>query len=228
MTDTEDMKRAAAEAAVAELRDKLQPDTVLGVGTGSTVAHFITALRPLKGLLDKVVASSDATAGALRRNGLPVAPLNDVHGIDFYVDGTDAVNRRLELLKGGGGALTREKVLATAARQFLCIAGEDKWTRNLCADGTVVVEVLAMARSYVARRIAGAGGQPRYREGFVTDSGHQLLDVTQLPMTTPLSAEQELNGIPGVVANGIFAARRADLLLLADAAGKVRRLTPED
>lgn len=206
---SEEKKRAAARAAL----DYVEPDIVIGVGTGSTVNHFIEALAEKKHLLEGAVASSEASAERLRALNIPVYDANSVSGVSVYVDGADEANRHLQLVKGGGGALTREKIVAAMAETFVCIADDSKLVEVLGAF-PLPVEVIPMARSLVARELVKKGGRPVWREGVVTDNGNAVLDVHGLTIMDPPSLEAELNQIPGVVSNGLFARRRADRLLL--------------
>ncbi len=210
----EAMKRRAARAAI----EHVEPGTVIGVGTGSTANHFIDALAEIKGRIEGAVASSRATEERLRAHGIPVLDLNDVGELPLYVDGADEANRHLQLIKGGGGALTREKIVAAASRRFVCIADESKLV-DVLGEFPLPVEVIPMARSLVARRLAALGGQPVLREGFVTDNGNQILDVRNFRILEPAKMESEINDIPGVVTVGIFALRPADLLILGTADG---------
>jgi ribose 5-phosphate isomerase A len=208
------MKKAAALAALSYI----QENTIVGVGSGSTADHFISALETMKHTIEGAVASSEATARRLKSLGIPVFDLNVVNSVPVYVDGADEVNHDLQLIKGGGGALTREKILAAAAQKFVCIADETKWVPTLGAF-PLAVEVIPMARSYVAREIVKLGGAPVYREGFVTDNGNIILDIHNLQMRELQKLEQALNNIVGVVCHGLFAKRGADILLLGTAAG---------
>jgi len=212
--DKEAMKRRAARAAI----EHVEPGTVIGVGTGSTANHFIDALAEIKGRIEGAVASSKATEARLRAHGIPVLDLNEAGELPLYVDGADEANRHLQLIKGGGGALTREKIVAAASRRFVCIADESKLVDVLGAF-PLPVEVIPMARSLVARRLTAMGGQPVLREGFVTDNGNQILDVRNFQILEPAKMESEINDIPGVVTVGIFALRPADLLILGTADG---------
>ena len=212
--DKEAMKQRAARAAI----EHVEAGTVIGVGTGSTANHFIDALAEIKGRIEGAVASSKATEERLRAHGIPVLDLNEVGELPLYVDGADEANRHLQLVKGGGGALTREKIVAAASRRFVCIADESKLVDVLGAF-PLPVEVIPMARSLVARRLTAMGGQPVLREGFVTDNGNQILDVRNFRIMEPAKMESEINDIPGVVTVGIFALRPADLLLLGTADG---------
>jgi ribose 5-phosphate isomerase A len=211
---TEDMKKRAAEAALAFVQD----DMVVGVGTGSTVDYFITALAKLKGRIEGTVSSSGATTQQLKAHGIPVLELNAVGPLPLYVDGADEANRQLQLIKGGGGAVTREKVIAAASRQFVCIADQSKLV-DVLGQFPLPIEVISMARSYVGREIVRRGGQPVLREQFITDNGNLILDVYNLSFLEPSKLEKELNNIPGIVTVGLFALRPADVLLLGTPAG---------
>lgn len=202
------MKKQAAEAALAYVGGG-----VIGVGTGSTVNHFIDALAGIKGRIEGAVSSSQASTARLEAQGIPVLDLNAVGELSLYVDGADESNERLELIKGGGGALTREKIVAAASRRFVCIADESKLVSVLGAF-PLPVEVIPMARSYVARELVRLGGTPVWRDGFVTDNGNQILDVRNLEIREPARLEQAINNIAGVVTVGIFALRPADVLIL--------------
>ena len=215
----DDKKKAAAQAALEYVAD----DAVIGVGTGSTANHFIELLATLRGRIEGTVASSEATAARLRRHGIPVYDLNGVGSVPVYVDGADEADRNLRLVKGGGGALTREKILAAAAEKFVCVADDSKLVAVL-GKFPVPVEVIPMARSYVARQVVKLGGNPIWRDGFVTDNGNIVLDVYNLNLTDPAAVEAELNQITGVVTNGIFARRPADVLILGTDGG-VRTIT---
>lgn len=221
----DDMKRAVADAALAYLRPKLENDTVLGIGTGSTANLFIDALAGIKGQINATVASSEASTQRLKSHGIPVYELNTVDRVDFYVDGADESNRALQLIKGGGAALTREKILAAVAEEFVCIADESKLVHTLGAFA-LPVEVIPMARSYVARELVKLGGDPIYREGVVTDNGNVILDVYNFSIPQPLAMEAKINNITGVVTNGLFALKPADVLLLGTSEG-VRTLLAE-
>lgn len=210
-------KRTAAEAAL----DFIEPGMIVGVGTGSTVNHFIAALPRVKGKIDGTVASSAATEEMLKRHNLPVMTLDRSGDLPLYVDGADEATRHLSLIKGGGGALTREKILAAASRKFVCIVDDSKLVDVLGAF-PLPVEVIPMARSFVARQLAKLGGQPVLREALTTDNGNLILDVRNLEITDPVALEQAINQIPGVVANGIFAQRGADLLLVGSDSGVER------
>lgn len=215
----DDLKKAAAVAAL----DYVQAGTIVGIGTGSTANHFIDALAGIKHKVEGTVASSVASAERLKRYGIPVLDLNNVDDMALYVDGADEANEHLQLIKGGGGALTREKIVAAVARKFVCIADGSKLVDMLGAF-PLPIEVIPMARSYVARQIVKMGGQPLLRQGYTTDNGNVILDVRNLRIMDAAKLEAELNNIAGVVTNGIFALRPADVLILGTAAG-VRTLT---
>jgi len=217
------LKQAVAQAAVDFILPKLDAKSIVGVGTGSTANCFIDALARHKMEFDGAVASSEATAARLKGHGIPVYELNTVSDLEFYVDGADEANDRLELIKGGGAALTREKIVAAVARTFICIADGSKRV-PLLGGFPLPVEVIPMARSHVARQIVKLGGDPVYRDGVLTDNGNIILDVHNLRIDSPMALEEDLNNIVGVVTNGLFAARPADLLLLGTADG-VQTLT---
>ncbi len=208
MNTQDAMKKQAAEAALAYVEEG-----IIGVGTGSTVNHFIDALAGIKGRIEGAVSSSVASTERLKAHGIPVYDLNAVGELSLYVDGADESNAQLQLIKGGGGALTREKIVAAASRQFVCIADESKLVKVLGAF-PLPVEVIPMARSYVARELVQLGGTPVRRDGFVTDNGNLILDVQHLEIMEPAKLEQQINNIAGVVTVGIFALRPADVLLL--------------
>ena len=209
-------KQRAAEAAVEYLLD----GEVVGVGTGSTVNFFIDALASLRNRIAGAVSSSEASTARLKAHGIEVLDLNAAGRLPVYVDGADEATRVLELIKGGGGALTREKIIAAASRRFVCIVDEQKVVDRL-GRFPLPVEVIPMARSLVARELARLGGKPVLREGFVTDNGNQLLDVHGLEILDPAALETELNQVPGVVTVGLFARRPADVLLVGTADGVV-------
>lgn len=208
------MKQAAAKAAV----DLIDYDSIVGVGTGSTVNYFIDALAQVKGKIKAAVASSKATAEKLRALNIPLEDLNSVGEVKLYVDGADEFNDHFYLIKGGGGALTREKIIAQAASKFVVIADDTKHVQVL-GKFPLPIEVIPMARSLVARELVKLGGDPVYREGFVTDNGNVILDVYNLEILNPVKLEADINNIVGVVTNGIFAARSADLILIGTANG---------
>jgi len=214
MKTQDDLKRAAAEAAFNHVMQRIDDDCVIGIGTGSTANLFIDCLATVKAQINATVASSEASADRLRAHGIPVFDLNVVDAVTIYIDGADESNHRLELIKGGGAALTREKIVAAVAREFVCIADETKLVDQLGAF-PLPVEVIPMARSHVARELVKLGGDPVYRQHAVTDNGNIILDVFNLDIAQPGALEQQINNITGVVTNGIFAMRPADLLLLA-------------
>lgn len=210
----DEMKLAVAKAAIQYIPD----DSIVGVGTGSTANFFIDELARIKGRIEGSVASSEASAARLKAHGIRVFDLNSVDKIPVYVDGADEVNHYLQMIKGGGGALTREKIVAAVAEQFVCIADKSKLVPVL-GNFPLPVEVIPMARSHVARQLLKMGGQPMLREGFTTDNGNVILDVHGLKIAQAAEFEKELNQITGVVTNGLFAVRRADVLLLGTANG---------
>ncbi|SUD91256.1 ribose-5-phosphate isomerase RpiA [Psychrobacter phenylpyruvicus] len=207
------LKQEVAKAALASIDDGM----ILGVGTGSTVNCLIDLLPQVN--LKGAVASSKVTQDKLEALGIEVMDLNFVGELDLYIDGADEVNPNLQLIKGGGGALTREKIVAAASKEFLCLVDESKWVTQLGREFPVPIEVLPQARSYVARELVKLGGEPVYREGFVTDYGNLILDTYNLEITSASEMEQTLNNIVGVVCNGIFAANQADKLLIAKSTG---------
>lgn len=213
-----ELKAKVAKAAISWIED----NSIIGVGTGSTVNYFIKELALIKHRIDACVASSKATEQLLRAAQIPVIDLNSVGELALYVDGADEASEQGFLIKGGGGALTREKIIAYAAQRFVCIVDESKLVSHLGVF-PVAVEVLPIARSLAARRIVGLGGDPEYRDGFITDNGNVILDVYNLPMDSLLDLEKEINSIPGVVENGLFVQRKADELLIATAT-EVRHL----
>ena len=210
----DELKQAVARAALAHV----VPDAIVGVGTGSTANFFIDALAEIKDRIPAAVASSEATKKRLEGHGIRVLDLNEVNTMPVYVDGADEVNARLHMIKGGGGALTREKIVAAVAEKFVCIADASKQVAVM-GKFPLPVEVIPMARAHVARQLARLGGTPKLREGFVTDNGNLILDVHGLAITEPELLEAEINQIVGVVTNGLFALRGADVLLLGTAAG---------
>lgn len=212
--DQEALKKAAALAAL----DFIEPGMVLGVGSGSTVNYFIDALKSVKGKIEGAVASSVASADRLKALSIPLVDLNTVGELSLCVDGADEINSAKQMIKGGGGALTREKIVAAVTKKWVCIADQTKYVEML-GQFPVAVEVIPMARSYVARQLVKLDGDPIYRQGFVTDNGNVILDVYNLNVLAPLTIEEKLNNIVGVVCNGIFAARPADILLLATETG---------
>jgi ribose 5-phosphate isomerase A len=211
--DQDQLKKQAAEAALSQVEGG-----IIGVGTGSTVNHFIDYLATIKGRIEGAVSSSEASSARLAEHGIPVLDLNASGGLSLYVDGADESNKALQLIKGGGGALTREKIIAAASERFVCIADESKLV-SVLGDFPLPVEVIPMARSYVARELAKLGGNPVWREGFTTDNGNLILDVHGLQIMEPMALEQQINNLAGVVTVGIFALRPADLLILGSAGG---------
>lgn len=205
----DEMKKAAAKAAL----DYVEAGSIIGIGTGSTANHFIDLLAGIKGKIEGTVASSNASAERLKKHGIPVLDLNAAGDLSLYVDGADESTRHLHLIKGGGGALTREKIVAAASKKFVCIADESKLV-DVLGKFPLPVEVIPMARSYVARQIVKLGGQPVLREGFTTDNGNVILDVHNLKIMNPVDLEEKLNNIVGVVTNGLFAMRPADVLIV--------------
>ena len=209
-----DKKRRAAEAAVAFI----EPGTKLGVGTGSTVNCLIELLPDIRANIEAIVSSSKASTELLEAEGFEVTTLNEAGDVDLYIDGADESNKRLQLIKGGGGALTREKILAGASRRFVCIVDDSKLV-GMLGGFPLPVEVVPMAQAFVARQLLKLRAQPVWREGFVTDNGNHILDVHDLGIPNPLEMETRLNQIPGIVTVGIFAHRSADVLLIADDEG---------
>jgi len=219
MSNTEQGKKLAAQAAI----EYVPAGSVVGVGTGSTVNYFIDELAKIKGRIEGAVSSSEASTQRLKDHGIEVFDLNSVDSVPVYIDGADESNENLQLIKGGGGALTREKIIAQMADKFVCIADETKLVDVLGAF-PLPVEVIPMARSMIARELVKRGGQPVYRDGFVTDNGNQILDVHNLRIMEPAKLEAELNDLPGVVTVGIFALRPADVLILGTADGDIRKI----
>ena len=215
----DELKQAVAKAAIAHVPE----DCIVGVGTGSTANFFIDELAGIKGRLEGAVASSEVTSARLKAAGIRVFDLNSVDELPVYVDGADEVTRHLHMIKGGGGALTREKIVAAVAGKFICIADEAK-LKDVLGVFPLPVEVIPMARSYVARELVRLGGHPELRQGFTTDNGNIILDVRGLAIVNPVALEGEINQIVGVVANGLFARRGADVLLLGTRDG-VKTLT---
>ena len=210
----DELKQAVAKAALEYIKPKLDDKSVIGIGTGSTANYFIDYLADIKADIYATVASSQASADRLKSHGIPVYDLNSVDEITVYVDGADESNHQLQLIKGGGAALTREKIVTACAKEFVCIADESKLVDTL-GNFPLPVEVIPMARSYVARELVKLGGDPVYREGVVTDNGNVILDVINFPIKEPIAIEQAINQLTGVVTNGLFAQRPADILLLA-------------
>lgn len=212
MATQDELKQQVAEAAVAYVKGG-----IIGVGTGSTANYFIDALAKVKGKIDGAVASSEATAERLRSHGIKVYDMNQVDSLDIYVDGADEITENMHMLKGGGGALTREKIVAAVAKSFICICDQSKLVPVLGAF-PLPVEVIPMAQAQVARALVAMGGQPKLRD-FTTDNGNKIIDVSGLKIVDPVVIEAQINQIVGVVTNGLFAARPADVLLLATQEG---------
>lgn len=216
------LKKAVAQTAVDYILPRLKEDVVIGIGTGSTANFFIDLLAEHKSKIAATVASSEASAQRLRQHGIPVKDLNSVGEVSVYVDGADECNDRLELIKGGGGALTREKIVAACAKEFVCIADESKMVKQLGAF-PLPIEVIPMARGHVARQLAKLGGAPELRmkdsQPYLTDNGNYILDIHHLEIVVPCQMEEKINHITGVVCNGLFALRSADLLILGGQTG---------
>ena len=217
----DELKKAAALAAL----DYIEDGSIVGVGTGSTVNHFIDGLARMRERIRGAVSSSEASSTRLTALGIPVFDLNDIDRIPVYVDGADEIDGSFAMIKGGGGALTREKIVAAVSERFICICDASKRVPTL-GRFPLPVEVVPMARSHVARELARLGGEPRLREGFVTDNGNLILDVYDLTISDPVDTETRINQIVGVVTNGLFAQRGADILLLAGASGVERLQRP--
>ncbi|MDZ7925002.1 MAG: ribose-5-phosphate isomerase RpiA [Marinagarivorans sp.] len=214
------LKQAVAEAALDYIAPKLQAHSILGIGTGSTANFFIDGLVRFKGQFNAAVASSEASAERLRQQGITVVDLNDCQVLDIYIDGADETNHQLELIKGGGAALTREKIVAATAKEFVCIADGSKLVDDL-GKFPLPVEVIPMARAYVTRELIKLGGNPVYRQNVITDNGNVILDVHNLTISQPKALEASINHIVGVVSNGLFALRPADILLLGTTQGVI-------
>lgn len=213
-TSQDEMKKAAAWAAL----EYVKKDTIVGVGTGSTVNHFIDALATIKHQIDGAVSSSDASTAKLKALGIPVVDLNSVDELSVYIDGADEINGNNEMIKGGGAALTREKIIAAVAQTFVCIVDQSKHVDTL-GEFPLPVEVIPMARSHVARQIVKLGGDPVYRDNVLTDNGNVILDVYHLNIQQATVLEQQLNNLVGVVTNGLFARRHADIVITGTPAG---------
>jgi ribose 5-phosphate isomerase A len=209
-----DQDQKKLTAATASL-DYIENGIILGVGTGSTVNHLIELLPTVRNKIEAVVSSSNASSELLEKQGFEISVLNAVGDVDLYIDGADEATKHRQLIKGGGGALTREKIVAGAARRFVCIIDDSKQV-GILGSFPLPIEVIPMARSYVARKLAGMGGQPVWREGFVTDNGNDILDIHNLQITNPPEMETRINQIPGVVTVGLFAHRPADVLIVGD------------
>ena len=210
----DELKQAVAREAIKHVVE----DAVIGVGTGSTANFFIDELARMKNRIAGAVASSEGSAERLKRRGIRVLDLNSVNELPVYIDGADEITEHLAMIKGGGGALTREKIVAAVSKKFVCIADESKLVPVL-GKFPLPVEVIAMARAYVARQMVKLGGQPKLREGFATDNGNVVLDVWGLSILNPVELETSVNNIAGVVTNGLFARRGADVLLLGTKTG---------
>ena len=217
----DEMKRKAAEAAMAYVIE----DEYVGVGTGSTVNHFIDCLADIRDKIKGAVSSSEASTQRMQEKGIKVMDLNDVDHIPVYIDGADESNHQLALIKGGGGALTREKIIAGASDKFVCIADESKLV-DVMGTFPLPVEVIPMARNYIARKLVKLGGRPVWRENFITDNGNIILDVHDMQITDPVGMENEINSWAGVVTCGLFANRGADVLILGTPDG-ARTVNPE-
>ncbi|NQY88257.1 MAG: ribose-5-phosphate isomerase RpiA [Colwellia sp.] len=210
----DEMKKAAAIKALEFIKN----DTIVGVGTGSTVNYFIDALATIKNNIEGAVSSSEESSKRLKAHGIEVFDLNNVDVLDVYVDGADEITKHMSMIKGGGAALTREKIVAAVAKRFICIADDSKQV-TLLGDFPLPVEVIPMARSYVARELVKLGGDPEYRQGVITDNGNVILDVHNLSIVDPKKLEADINAIVGVVTNGLFAQRGADILILGTESG---------
>lgn len=210
----DELKQAVARAALDYIKPKLENDSVVGIGTGSTANFFIDYLAEIKGQINATVASSEASAQRLQQHGIPVLDLNAVDEVTVYVDGADEVNPHLAMIKGGGAALTREKIVAAVAKEFVCIVDDSKLVDHL-GHFPLPVEVIPMARSHVARELVKLGADPVYRQGVITDNGNIILDLYRFMIPQPVAMEQAINCITGVVTNGLFAARSADIVLLS-------------
>lgn len=214
----DELKKAVAQSAIDYIHPKLNLDSIVGVGTGSTANFFIDLLASIKGSFDGAVASSESTAARLRSHGIPVYDLNSIDNLIVYVDGADESDANLCLIKGGGAALTREKIVAACSDEFVCIADGSKWV-DVLGKFPLPVEVVPMARSHVARELVKLGGDPEYRAGVITDNGNEILDVHNLSITDPVKLEAQINQIVGVLTNGLFAQRPADILFLGKETG---------
>lgn len=215
----DELKKAVGWSALKFVK----PNSLVGVGTGSTAAHFIDALATIKGQIKGTVSSSEASTQKLLSYGIPVLDCNEVDSLDVYVDGADEINYQMQMIKGGGAALTREKIVSALAKQFICIVDESKVV-NVLGKFPLPIEVIPMARSYVARELFKLGGKPVYRQGVVTDNGNVILDIHDLAITNPIKLENCINNIPGVVTVGLFAHRGANIALVGSSSG-VKELT---
>ena len=210
--EQETKKQLSAKKAFEIIEADLYKDTILGIGTGSTTDYFIEILKSHKLSIKGAICSSSTTKEKLQNSGYELLELNEVHQIDFYIDGADEFNNRMELIKGGGGALTREKIIANSSKKFICIVDDSKYSAIL-GNYPLPIEVIDLARSAISREMIKMGGKPVYRSGFVTDNGNEIIDVHNLDIKVPYEMEQLINNIPGVVENGIFASRTADIIL---------------
>ena len=210
----DELKKAVGWAALKYVK----PGTIVGVGTGTTAAHFIDALGTMKHQIEGAISSSEASSAKLKSLGIPLFDLNTVDSLDIYVDGADEINGHMQMIKGGGAALTREKIISAVARRFICIADASKQV-DVLGKFPLPVEVIPMARSYVARELVKLGGLPEYRQGVVTDNGNLILDVHNLTILDPVALEDKINGLPGVVTVGLFARRGADVALIGTPEG---------
>ncbi len=210
----DELKKAVGWAAL----EYVKPGTIVGVGTGSTASHFIDALATMKGQIEGAVSSSEASTAKLKSYGIPVFDCNEVDSLDIYVDGADEINHQMQMIKGGGAALTREKIIAAVAKTFVCIVDESKQV-DVLGKFPLPVEVIPMARSYAARELVKLGGLPEYRENVVTDNGNVILDVYNLTILNPIELENKINSIAGVVTVGLFANRGADIVLMGTSEG---------
>ncbi len=210
----DELKKAVGWAAL----EYVKPGTIVGVGTGSTASHFIDALATMKGQIEGAVSSSEASTAKLKSYGIPVFDCNEVDSLDIYVDGADEINHQMQMIKGGGAALTREKIIAAVAKTFVCIVDESKQV-DVLGKFPLPVEVIPMARSYVARELVKLDGLPEYRENVVTDNGNVILDVYNLTILNPIELENKINSIAGVVTVGLFANRGADIVLMGTSEG---------
>ncbi|HEK2639540.1 TPA: ribose-5-phosphate isomerase RpiA [Proteus mirabilis] len=210
----DELKKAVGWAAL----EYVKPGTIVGVGTGSTASHFIDALATMKGQIEGAVSSSEASTAKLKSYGIPVFDCNELDSLDIYVDGADEINHQMQMIKGGGAALTREKIIAAVAKTFVCIVDESKQV-DVLGKFPLPVEVIPMARSYVARELVKLGGLPEYRENVVTDNGNVILDVYNLTILNPIELENKINSIAGVVTVGLFANRGADIVLMGTSEG---------
>ncbi|MEZ2862427.1 ribose-5-phosphate isomerase RpiA [Proteus terrae] len=210
----DELKKAVGWAAL----EYVKPGMIVGVGTGSTASHFIDALATMKGQIEGTVSSSEASTAKLKSYGIPVFDCNEVDSLDIYVDGADEINHQMQMIKGGGAALTREKIIAGVAKTFICIVDESKQV-DVLGKFPLPVEVIPMARSYVARELVKLGGLPEYRENVVTDNGNVILDVHNLTILNPIELENKINSIPGVVTVGLFANRGANVVLMGTSEG---------